>query len=197
MTAAEPTTTEGQETAKGQDPFPPDPPRRRVVLVGPMGSGKSTVGRTLGEQLGLARFDTDSLFELAYGPVPDYFAIHGEPAFRQAEEEVVGELLSHHQPCVLSLGGGSVLSGLTRSRLAYGSHVVYLQVDEHEALARLDGGVGRPVLAGDPVRNWLRILHERERLYREVSTWTVETTGRSAVEVATRIGELVREAEAT
>jgi shikimate kinase len=169
-------------------------PRQRIVLVGPMGSGKSTVGAALARTLGLRGLDADELFESAHGPIPEYFSRHGEPAFRQAEEQVIGQALSRAEPCVLSLGGGAVLSALTRSRLS-GAHVVYLTVDEAVALRRLGGGEGRPVLAGDPGRTWRRILSEREALYREVSDWTVDTTGRSADELAQAITRLVREAE--
>lgn len=169
-------------------------PRQRIVLVGPMGSGKSTVGAVLARSLGIDRLDADELFESAHGAIPAYFARHGEPAFRRAEEQVIGEALARPEPCVLSLGGGAVLSALTRSRLA-GSHVVYLTVDEAVALRRIGGGEGRPVLAGDPGRTWRRILAEREALYREVSDWTVDTTDRSAVQLAQAIARLVREAE--
>lgn len=160
-----------------------------------MGSGKSTVGAALAASLGLLRLDADELFESAHGPIPEYFARHGEPAFRQAEERIIEKVLSRPEPCVLSLGGGAVLSALTRSRLT-GSHVVYLTVNESAALRRLGGGEGRPVLAGDPRRTWRRILAEREGLYREVSDWTVDTTGRSAGRLAETITRLVREAEA-
>ncbi|MGO1182087.1 MAG: shikimate kinase [Micrococcaceae bacterium] len=161
----------------------------RTVLVGPMGAGKSTVGAALASQLGLARFDSDQLFARVHGPIPEYFRAHGEPAFRAAEEELVGEVLSHHEPFVLSLGGGSVLSAQTRARLSRGCRVVNLIVDEHTALDRLDGGVGRPVLAGDPVRNWLRILREREGLYREISHDTIDTSGLTTEQVALAIIE--------
>lgn len=184
--------TPGPVPAGAGDRFP----RRRIVLVGPMGSGKSTVGAALARSLRLARLDADELFEAAHGPIPAYFAGHGEPAFRQAEEQVIGQALSRAEPCVLSLGGGAVLSALTRSRLS-DAHVVYLTVDEAVALRRLGGGEGRPVLAGDPGRTWRRILSEREALYREVSDWTVDTTDRSADELAQTITRLVREAEST
>lgn len=164
-------------------------PDVRMVLVGPMGAGKSAVGTALADQLGLACFDSDQLFVRVHGPIPDYFQAHGEPAFRAAEEELVGEVLSHHEPFVLSLGGGSVLSAQTRMRLGRGCRVVNLVVDEHTALQRLDGGVGRPVLAGDPVRNWLRILREREGLFREVSQHTIDTSGLTTDQVAQAIIE--------
>ncbi|WMY77502.1 shikimate kinase [Citricoccus sp. I39-566] len=170
-------------------------PGRRIVLVGPMGSGKSTLGTVLARRLGLQRLDADDLFVAQHGPIADYFSTRGEPAFRQAEEDVIGEVLSRAEPCVLSLGGGAVLSALTRDRLLLGSHVVYLTVDESAALERLDGGAGRPVLAGDPGRTWRRILAERHGLYREVSQWTVDTTGRKTTDLADQVIRLVHTAE--
>jgi shikimate kinase len=159
-----------------------------------MGSGKSTVGAALARSLKMPRLDADEVFESLHGPIPEFFARRGEPAFRHAEEEVIGQVLSRPEPCVISLGGGAVGSALTRSRLT-GAHVVYLTVDEAVALRRLGGGEGRPVLAGDPGRTWRRILSEREALYREVSDWTVDTTDRSADQLAQNITRLVREAE--
>lgn len=172
-------------------------PGRRIVLVGPMGSGKSTLGGVLARRLGLERLDADDLFVAEHGSIATFFATRGEPAFRQAEEEVIGQVLSRSEPCVLSLGGGAVLSALTRDRLAHGCHVVYLTVAEADALRRLKGGAGRPVLAGDPGRTWRRILAERDGLYREVSDWTVDTTGRSADDIADQIIDLVHTAETT
>lgn len=160
-----------------------------------MGSGKSTLGSVLARRLGLQRLDADDLFVARNGPIADYFSRRGEPAFRQAEEDVIGDVLTRAEPCVLSLGGGAVLSALTRDRLAQGSHVVYLTVDEGAALARLQGGAGRPVLAGDPGRTWRRILTERHGLYREVSQWTVDTTGRSTPDLADEVIRLVHTAE--
>lgn len=164
---------------------------RSVALIGPMGSGKSTVGRELARRLGVGSVDTDQVFCEIHGPIPEFFAAHGEPAFRAAEAEVVQAVLATAVPLVVSLGGGSVISATTRTALRSGSHPVLLEVDEAEALARLGRGQGRPVLAGDPAGTWRRILSEREHLYREVASWTVKTTGLDAGQVAARIAELL------
>lgn len=168
-------------------------PRRTVVLVGPMGAGKTTVGRALAEATGMAFVDSDDLFAQVHGPIPAYFAAHGEPAFRAAETAVIAHVLGRPVPCVLASGGGAVLSRETRGRLRRPEvAVVYLQVGEEEALRRLDGGAGRPVLAGDPAGTWSRILAEREPLYREVADLVVETTSSPAVPLAWRIVEGIR-----
>lgn len=97
-------------------------------------------------------------------------------------------MLGRPAPCVLSCGGGAVLHPGTRRALAGpDSDVVYLAVGEEEALRRVGGGAGRPVLAGDPAGTWRRILAEREGLYRQVADLVLDTTGLTAAEAAWRI----------
>lgn len=142
--------------------------RRNIVLVGPMGSGKSTVGQALAMRLGRPHVDTDHFFVARHGPIPEYFALHGEPAFRAEEERIVAELLDSPRPSVISLGGGSVLSARTRQALE--SHmVVMLEMTEEQAALRLGDGATRPMLTrdgGDPVQRWKEVRDEREPLYR-------------------------------
>lgn len=167
--------------------------RRRIVLVGPMGCGKSTVGRELSRLVGCAHLDADTVFTQAHGPIPEFFAEHGEPAFRRAEEQVMEHLLSRHRPFVLSCGGGAVLSAATRRRLKESDDlVVHLDVATGDALRRVRGGHGRPALKGDPKANWERLRDERDHLYREVADVTIDTTGMSSQDVAWRIVESVR-----
>lgn len=166
--------------------------RTGVVLVGPMGAGKTTVGRLVAERLWLAFVDADELFVRAHGPIPAFFAEHGEPAFRREEERVVAHVLDRPEPCVLACGGGAVLSAATRRRLAASpALVVSLTVAEEEALRRVGGGAGRPVLAGDPAGTWRRILAERAPLYRQVADAEVDGTGRPPSEAASRIVDLM------
>ena len=163
---------------------------RRVVLVGPMGAGKTTVGRALASLTGLPFVDSDELFVQVHGPIPEFFAARGEVAFRAEEARVVAHVLGRPVPCVLSCGGGAVLHPATRRVLrAPACDVVHLRVDEEEALRRVGGGAGRPVLAGDPAGTWRRILAEREPLYRVVADLVVDTTGLTAAEAAWRIVE--------
>ncbi|XNZ01232.1 shikimate kinase [Micrococcus luteus] len=167
--------------------------RRRIVLVGPMGCGKSTVGRELARLVGCAHLDADTVFVQAHGPIPEYFAEHGEPAFRRAEEDVMAHLLSRHRPFVLSCGGGAVLSAATRRRLVESNDlVVHLDVATADALRRVRGGQGRPALKGDPQGNWERLRNERDHFYREVADVTIDTTGLSSQDVAWRIVDTVR-----
>ena len=186
--ALEARLTAAATVAAAADEDPAARPARRVVLVGPMGAGKTTVGRALAAVTGLPFVDSDELFTQVHGPIPEFFAEHGEAAFRAEEARVIGHVLGRPTPCVLSCGGGAVLHPGTRRALAGpDSDVVYLAVGEEEALRRVGGGAGRPVLAGDPAGTWRRILAEREGLYREVADLVLDTTGLTAPEAAWRI----------
>lgn len=176
-----------EEQVAGTREDQPSGLNQHTVLVGPMGAGKTTVGEALAHQLGLAFFDADDLFVSVYGQISEYFSRYGEPAFRRAEEDLIAEVLSHSQPFVLSLGGGAVTSAGTRRRLSQDCFVVSLQVDEQTALARLHGGEGRPMLAGDPAQNWERIMAERAKLYSEVSGCDVDTSNLDAQQVVDHI----------
>lgn len=141
-----------------------------IVLVGPMASGKSTVGSALARRLSRPHLDTDHFFVARHGPIPDFFRARGEPAFRAAEEKIVAELLDSPRPSVVSLGGGAVLSAATRQLLA-DTFVVFLDVTEAQAQLRIGDAVTRPVLSTEenltPIQRWKQIYAEREPLYRQ------------------------------
>jgi shikimate kinase len=153
-----------------------------VVLVGPPGAGKSTVGRLLGERLGVAFRDTDHDIEHSAGKrIAEVFIDDGEDHFRRLEVEAVAQALAEHEG-VLSLGGGAVLSAATRARLR-GHRVVLLDVDLSSASSRVGLNRERPVLALNPRATLKTLLDERMPLYTEVATHTVTTSGRSVGEV--------------
>lgn len=153
----------------------------RVVLVGPPGAGKSTVGHALGEALRCGVVDSDTLLEDANGTsCGELFTALGEPEFRAREETHVAEALG--STGVVSLGGGAVLSAATRRLLA--AHiVVYLRVSAEEGTRRTAHLATRPVLAAadgdDPAARYREILAEREDLYGEVATYVVDADGRT------------------
>ncbi|WP_432139822.1 MULTISPECIES: shikimate kinase [unclassified Streptomyces] len=153
-----------------------------IVLVGPMGVGKSTVGRLLAERLGVGYRDTDDDIVVAQGrPVSDIFVEEGEPAFRALEKEAVREALAGHDG-VLALGGGAVLDADTRALLA-GRRVVYLSMDVEEAVRRTGLGVARPLLAVNPRKQWRELMEARRHLYEQVATAVVATDGRTPEDV--------------
>lgn len=154
-------------------------PTVSLVLVGPPGAGKSTIGRKLARELGVDLYDTDAGIEERAGrTIPEIFAEDGEPEFRRMEEEVVRDaVLAGHG--VVSLGGGSVLSAATRALLRDRT-VVYLEISVGEGLRRTGASTNRPLLNGDdPAKKYRELMKIRRPLYREVATVRVRTDGRS------------------
>ncbi|WP_037883924.1 MULTISPECIES: shikimate kinase, partial [unclassified Streptomyces] len=154
-----------------------------VVLVGPMGSGKSTVGALLAERLGVPYRDTDADIVAAQGrEISDIFVDEGEPYFRDLERQAVAAAVAGHTG-VLALGGGAVLDEGTRDLLA-GLPVAYLSMDVEEAVRRVGLGAARPLLAVNPRRQWRELMDARRPLYTEVARVVVATDDRTPEEVA-------------
>jgi shikimate kinase len=169
--------------------------RPRVVLVGAMGAGKTTVAGLLAERWGVPVRDTDHDVESRAGkPIPEIFVDDGEPHFRALEQAAVRDALASH-PGVLALGGGSVLDPVTRAGLV-GHRVVFLQVGLADAVKRVGLGVGRPLLLGNVRTRIKNLLDERQPVYEEVASVTVPTDGRTAAEVADEVARLVEAREA-
>jgi len=154
----------------------------QVVLVGPMGVGKSTVGRLLAERLGVGYRDTDDDIVAEQGrSIAEIFVDEGEPVFRAIEKAAVHKALAEHDG-VLALGGGSILDADTRALLA-GQRVVYLSMDVEEAVKRTGLNAARPLLAVNPRKQWRELMEARRSLYEEVATAVVATDGRTPEEV--------------
>jgi shikimate kinase len=153
-----------------------------VVLVGAPGSGKSTVGSMLAERLGVPFTDVDAEIERRVGKsVADIFADDGEAVFRAFEEATTLELLG--SPGVLALGGGAVLSSVTRSALR-GHRVVWLQVEVSAAAGRIGLNTARPLLLGNVRGQLIALLAQRKPLYAEVATIEIATDDISPADVA-------------
>jgi shikimate kinase len=160
--------------------------RPRLVLVGPPGAGKTTVGRLVAQRLQVPFRDTDQDVERAAGkPISEIFIDDGEQHFRALERDAVARALREHDG-VLSLGGGAVLAVETRQALA-GHTVVFLDVDVAHATARVGMNRERPVLALNPRATLMALLAERLPLYRAVASLEVATGGRSPEDVADEI----------
>ncbi|MEV0172260.1 shikimate kinase [Streptomyces sp. NPDC050803] len=153
-----------------------------VVLVGPMGVGKSTVGQLLAERLGVGYRDTDDDIVAAEGrAIAEIFVDEGETAFRAIEKRAVHSALAEHDG-VLALGGGAILDEDTRALLA-GQRVVYLSMDVEEAVKRTGLNAARPLLAVNPRKQWRELMEARRHLYEQIATAVVATDGRSPEEV--------------
>ncbi|MET8667969.1 3-dehydroquinate synthase [Streptomyces tendae] len=153
-----------------------------IVLVGPMGVGKSTVGQLLAERLEKGYRDTDEDIVTAQGrAIAEIFVDEGEAVFRALEKAAVRTALAEHEG-VLSLGGGAILDAGTRALLA-GQRVVYLSMDVEEAVKRTGLNAARPLLAVNPRKQWRELMEARRHLYEEVATAVVATDGRSPEEV--------------
>lgn len=158
---------------------------QHLVLVGMMGSGKTTIARIVGERLGRPVLDSDQLVEARTGrTVRDIFATDGEPAFRALETEVLREALATTTPSVIAAAGGVVLSAENRRLLTTSaSRVVWLCADPSTLVERVRGGGHRPLLDADPAGTLQRMFVEREPLYREVADAIVLVDHRSVADV--------------
>jgi shikimate kinase len=172
-----------------------NPGRPRVVLVGPMGAGKSTVGGLLAASWDVPLRDTDRDVEEREGRlVSEIFVERGEQYFRDLERAAVAEALRTHEG-VLALGGGAVLDPETQAALE-GHRVVFLHVGLSDAVKRVGLGTARPLLLGNVRARVKALLDERLPVYRKVATCTVDTDGRSAEVVAQEVQEYVEHDEA-
>jgi shikimate kinase len=161
-----------------------------LVLVGPPGAGKSTVGRLLAARLGVGFRDTDAdVVRMAGKPIAEVFIDDGEAHFRALEQAAVLAALAEHSG-VLSLGGGAVLSEVTRAALA-GHRVALLDVDLSSATRRVGLNRDRPVLALNPRAQLKALLEQRMPLYREVADLTVDTRRRRPSEVVDDLAQQI------
>jgi shikimate kinase len=168
--------------------------KRNIFLVGPMGAGKSTIGRHLADQLHLDFFDSDQEIERRTGAdIAWVFDIEGEEGFRQREETVISDL-TEKQGIVLATGGGSIISKEVRNKLSARGIVVYLETPIEKQLARTQRDKKRPLLQTDEDSKdvLVRLADERDPLYSEVSDFVVRTDEQSAKVGANQIIEKIK-----
>ncbi len=162
----------------------------RVVLVGTMGAGKTTVGGLLAEAWGVGFRDTDQDVEATAGKsVQDIFVDEGEREFRALERVAVADALATHDG-VLALGGGAVLDATTRALLT-GQRVVFLRVGISDAAQRVGLGVARPLLLGNVRGRVKQLIDERTPVYEGLATYVVDTDGLTPEQVAAAVEVVV------
>lgn len=162
-----------------------DPPGEHVVLIGMMGSGKTTVGRIVAKRLGRRFLDSDEVVEERTGhTVRAIFALQGEDAFRAEETAALVEALGSKEPVVVAAAGGSVLDAANRERMRSAGTVVWLRADPVVLADRVVGGGHRPLLDEDPVGVLRALDAERGHLYEEVADVVIEVDALAPEQVA-------------
>lgn len=161
-----------------------------IVLIGFMGSGKTTVGQALSEKCGREFLDTDALIEANEGrKISEIFANEGEAHFRTLENATLRRLLESEDK-IISTGGGIVTSVDNRKLLKDAGRVVYLRVMPETVVKRLKGDESRPLLLGeDKLEKVERLLSARRMLYEEVADLIIDVDNLTAEEIADKIGK--------
>ncbi|MGJ4729460.1 shikimate kinase [Luteimonas sp. SDU101] len=168
-------------------------PAPNLVLVGPMGAGKSSIGKRLGQRFGLAFLDADREIEIRTGAtIPTIFECEGEAGFRARESATLSDLLSGRGQ-VIATGGGAVLDAGSRQRMRERAFVVYLQVSLPRQLDRLARDRSRPLIAGDDREQVLRRLAlQRAPLYEEVADLRFDTDPWLPPQAAVQLSRLLQ-----
>jgi shikimate kinase len=159
-----------------------------LFLTGPMGAGKSTIGRQLSKQLKMAFYDSDREIETRTGvDIPLIFELEGESGFRKRERIVIDELTSLPN-IVLATGGGAILDADNREHLSERGVVIYLHASINQQLARTKHDRNRPLLQTDNPRQRLQdLMHQRDPLYREIADLVIDTDGKRVMAVVNQI----------
>jgi shikimate kinase len=170
------------------------PAKRNIYLIGPMGSGKTAVGKQLAKDLGLTFLDSDLEIEKRTGvDIPYIFEKEGEAGFRAREAAVITDLCKL-EGVVVATGGGAILSEQNRKQLAATGLVIHLRTEVEEQLKRTRRAHNRPLLANGNRRETLeRLAAAREPLYAEIADFSVDTSGKRVRSVVTTLRTLVAE----
>jgi shikimate kinase len=159
-----------------------------LFLTGPMGAGKSTIGRQLSRQLRMSFYDSDREIEHRTGVnIPLIFELEGEQGFRKRERIIIDELTSLPN-IILATGGGAILDADTRKILAERGMVIYLHASVNQQLARTKHDRNRPLLQTDNPRQRLEdLMQVRDPLYREIADLVIDTDGKRVMAVVNQI----------
>ena len=160
----------------------------RIILIGPMGSGKSTVGKALAESMRCAFRDTDEMVVSQTGrSIADIFIEDGEESFR-ALEKIALRIALLEDETVLALGGGACLSYDAQSALkASGAYIVYLKISLSEVSSRVGFNRDRPLLLGSPRAQWQNLMNERASIYEGLASFIIDVDGRSVQDIAQEV----------
>ena len=162
---------------------------QNIYLIGFMGSGKSTVGAALASHLNLTLLDTDEMIVSQDGrDIPTIFDVSGEQYFRQLEREVISEVAGAPSPCVVSCGGGVVLSEANVSAMRSSGQVIWLTAPAEEILCRVESDTNRPLLSGKKTLSDIETMMEsRHAAYTAAADISIDTAGRGVEDIVSEI----------
>ena len=170
--------------------------RHAIVLVGLMGSGKTTVGKRIAQELGYPFVDSDDVVASVAGKsVREIFAQDGEAVFRQCESDAIKSVLvGRKSSVVLATGGGAVISSENRSLISeQASNVVWLDASVEDLVVRTKQSAARPLLDGDAAATLQSLSSQRSAWYEEVATVRIDTRGKTVAKVCSAVMEAIRE----
>lgn len=161
----------------------------RIILIGPMGSGKTTIGEQIALDFALDFRDTDQMIVAQSGrEISEIFIEDGESAFRSLEKIILRTALLEDET-ILALGGGACVSIDAQSALrASGAFIVYLKISLSQVSSRVGFNQGRPLLMGNPRQQWQKLMNERAPIYEGVASYVAEVDNKSIAEIVAEIG---------
>ena len=173
-------------------------PSGNIFLIGPMGVGKSTIGRVLAKTMNLQFFDSDQEIELSSGAdIPWIFDVEGESGFRERESKMISQLCKKRN-IVLATGGGAILAKQNREALCSNGTVVYLLAPVEKLVDRTKRDKNRPLLQTEnPKQKVIQLFEARNPLYRDVADVVIDTQGKKPLAVASEIQRFVEANKST
>jgi len=166
---------------------------KKIVLIGPPGAGKSSIGKALAKELNLDFIDSDSEIEkISHKKISEIFIEDGEPAFRLLEVDVVRKVLADFNG-VISLGGGAPISKEIKEVLENADYpVVFIDVSIAQAATRIGFNKDRPLLLVNPRQQWISLMNDRRPIYEKLSSQTISSDNQKPHEVAKQISEKLK-----
>ncbi len=166
---------------------------KKIVLIGPPGAGKSSIGKSLAKELNLNFIDSDSEIEkISHKKISEIFIEDGEPAFRLLEVDVVRRVLADFDG-VISLGGGAPINPEIQEVLGRANYpVIFIDVSIAQAAIRIGFNKDRPLLLVNPRQQWISLMNHRRRIYEKLASQTISSDNRKPHEVAKQISDKLK-----
>lgn len=166
---------------------------KKIVLIGPPGAGKSSIGKALAKELNLNFIDSDSEIEkISHKKISEIFIEDGEPAFRLLEVDVVRKVLSDFEG-VISLGGGAPINKEIQDLIVDANYpVVFIDVSIAQAATRIGFNKDRPLLLVNPRQQWISLMNERRPIYEKLASQTISSDNQKPHEVAKQISDKLK-----